>query len=101
LDHADRLGFDAELSYAHRLPPDRIDSCGRHDQCGRHAAKLFRYGAQAQRYCPDDTVVWLDFQKGIYYFKRQNRYGQGSRGSFVCRKEARSNGYRRSLLGLR
>jgi hypothetical protein len=45
--------------------------------------------------------VWLDFQKGIYYFKRQNRYGQGSRGSFVCRKEARSNGYRRSLLGLR
>ena len=62
---------------------------------------LFRYGAQAQRYCPDDTVVWLDFQKGIYYFKRQNRYGQGSRGSFVCRKEARSNGYRRSLLGLR
>ena len=60
----------------------------------------FRYEAQAQRHCPGDTVVWLDFRKGIYYFKRQNRYGQGSRGSFVCREEARSNGYRRSLLGL-
>jgi hypothetical protein len=46
-------------------------------------------------------VVWLDFRKGIYYFKRQKRYAQGNTGSFVCRDEARSNGYRRSLLGLR
>jgi hypothetical protein len=61
----------------------------------------FRYEAQAQRHCPADTVVWLDFRKGIYYFKRQNRYGQGSTGSFVCREEARSNDYRRSLIGLR
>ncbi len=62
----------------------------------------FRYEAQAQRYCPDDTVVWLDFRKGIYYSKRQkNHYAQGSTGSFVCRKEARNGGYRRSLLGLR
>jgi hypothetical protein len=61
----------------------------------------FRYETQAQRHCPDDTVVWLDFRKGIYYFKRQNRYAQGSTGSFVCREEARSNDYRRSLLGLR
>lgn len=60
----------------------------------------FRYEAQAQRHCPDDTVVWLDFRKRIYYFKRQTRYAQGSTGSFVCRAEARSNGYRRSLLGL-
>ena len=61
----------------------------------------FRYEAQAQRHCPADVVVWLDFRKGIYYFKRQNRYAQGSTGSFVCREEARSSGYRRSLLGLR
>jgi hypothetical protein len=61
----------------------------------------FRYEAQAQRHCPDDTVVWLDFRKGIYYSKRQNHYAQGSTGSFVCREEARSGGYRRSLLGLR
>jgi hypothetical protein len=61
----------------------------------------YRYEAQAQRHCPDDTVVWLDFGKRIYYAKRQTRYGRGSSGSFVCRDEARSNGYRRSLLGLR
>ena len=61
----------------------------------------FRYEAQAQRHCPDDTVVWLDFRKGVYYLKHQSRYAQGSTGSFVCREEARSGGYRRSLLGLR
>ena len=61
----------------------------------------FRYEAQAQRHCPEDTVVWLDFRKQIYYLKRQKRYTQGSTGSFVCLDEARSGGYRRSLLGLR
>ena len=61
----------------------------------------FRYQAQAQRHCPDGTVVWLDFRKGFYYFKRQNRYAQGSTGSFVCQEEARSSGYRRSLFGWR
>jgi len=59
----------------------------------------FRNEAQAQRHCPVDTVVWLDFRKGIYYFKRQKRYAQGSTGSFVCLDEARGHGYRRSLLG--
>ena len=61
----------------------------------------FRYEAQAQRHCPDDTVVWLDFRKGIYYLNHQKRYAQGSTGSFVCREEARRSGFRRSLLGLR
>lgn len=61
----------------------------------------FRYESQAQRYCPADVVVWLDLGKGLYYAKRQRWYGRGFTGSFVCREEARSNGYRRSLLGLR
>lgn len=61
----------------------------------------FRYEAQAQRHCPADTVVWLDFRKGVYYAKRQKRYGQGDSGSFACLGEVRSNGYRRSLLGRR
>jgi hypothetical protein len=61
----------------------------------------FRYGSQAQRHCPADVVVWLDLRKGIYYSKRQRRYGRGFTGSFVCRKEVRAGGYRRSLLGLR
>jgi hypothetical protein len=61
----------------------------------------FRYEAQAQRHCPGDAVVWLDFQREVYYSKGQKRYARGSNGSFVCRDEARSSGYRRSLLGLR
>jgi hypothetical protein len=61
----------------------------------------FRYESQAQRHCPADVIVWLDLGKGIYYSKRQRRYGRGFTGSFVCRAEAFSGGYRRSLLGLR
>jgi hypothetical protein len=62
----------------------------------------FRYESQAQQHCPADAVVWLDLRKGIYYAKRQQRwYGRGSSGGYVCREEARGNGYRRSLLGLR
>jgi hypothetical protein len=61
----------------------------------------FRYEAQAQRHCPHDRVVWLDFSKGVYYGKGQKRYGQGFDGSFVCLSEARDSLYRRSLLGLR
>jgi len=61
----------------------------------------FRYESQAQRHCPADVIVWLDLGKGIYYSKRQRRYGRGFTGSFVCRAEALSSGYRRSLLRLR
>ena len=61
----------------------------------------FRYEAQAQRHCPGDKVVWLDFKKGVYYRKGQKLYGQGFDGSFVCVTEARDSLYRRSPLGLR
>ena len=59
----------------------------------------FRYAAQAQRHCPGDVVLWLDFRKGIYYSKRQRRYVSGFTGSFVCREEARGSGYRCSACG--
>lgn len=61
----------------------------------------FRYETQAQRHCPGDKVVWLDFRKGVYYRKGQRLYGQGFDGSFVCETEARDSLYRRSPLGLR
>ena len=62
---------------------------------------LFRTEAQAQQHCPNDSVVWIDVQKRIYYVKGQRRYAQGSAGIYVCRKEASRSGYRRSLLGRR
>lgn len=61
----------------------------------------FRYETQAQKHCPDDAVVWLDFRKEVYYLKRQKKYGKGLMGSFVCRKEAADSGFRHSLLGIR
>jgi hypothetical protein len=61
----------------------------------------FRYEDQAQRHCPTDTVVWLDFKKGKYYVSSQKLYGHGIHGSFVCLQEARRSLYRRSLLGRR
>ena len=61
----------------------------------------FRTQDQAQRHCPGDTVVWLDFNKGKYYAKGQKLYGRGLNGSYVCREEARSSFYRGALIGSR
>lgn len=61
----------------------------------------FRNESQAQRHCPGETIVWLDFRNGRYYLKGQKHYGSGYTGSFVCGNEAKASGYRRSLLGLR
>jgi hypothetical protein len=61
----------------------------------------FRYEDQAQRHCPGNTVVWLDFSKGKYYSKGQKLYGRGLNGGYVCREEARSSFYRRALIGSR
>jgi hypothetical protein len=65
------------------------------------ALALFRYEDQAQRHCPADTAVWLDFKKGKYYLGGQKLYGPGFHGSYVCLEEARRSLYRRSLLGRR
>ncbi len=62
---------------------------------------LFRTEMQAQQHCPNDTVVWLDLHKRIYYMKDQQLYAQGRTGTFVCQEEARTSRYRRSLLGRR
>jgi hypothetical protein len=62
---------------------------------------LFPTEMQAQQHCPNDTVVWLDFDKRIYYVRGQRLYAKGTTGTFVCRKEARAGRYRRSVLGHR
>lgn len=61
---------------------------------------LFQTELQAQLHCPNDTVVWLDFQKRIYYVKGQRPYAQGRTGTFVCQEEARRSAYRRSLFAI-
>ncbi len=62
---------------------------------------LFRSEVQAEAHCPNDSVAWLDFKKRIYYLQGQRLYATGRNGTFVCRDEARRNGYRRSVFGRR
>lgn len=62
---------------------------------------LFRTEMQARQHCPNDSVVWIDPRRRIFYVEGQRRYAQGSTGIFGCREEARRSGYRRSLLGRR
>jgi hypothetical protein len=68
---------------------------------GAAAEPLSLFGKEdmAQRHCRGDAVVWLDFQARRYFVPGQRRYGQGSKGTYACRREARGNGYRRSLQG--
>ena len=77
-----------------------IISCTSHSAIAQSLTP-FRYEAQAQRHCPKDMIVWLDFRRARYYLKGQRRYASGNAGSFVCRNEARNSGYRRSPLGLK
>jgi hypothetical protein len=65
------------------------------------ALSLFQSELQAQQFCPNDNVVWLDFKKRIYYRPGQKQYASGRTGLFVCQAEAKRDGYRRSIFGLR
>src|SRR5262249_14535699 len=51
---------------------------------------------QAQRHCPNDTVVWLNLPTGIYQYRDQRWYGAHKSGVFVCHLEAKQTGMRNS-----
>ena len=74
---------------------------GQAGQVAAQSLSIFRTEEQAQQHCPQDVVVWLDFQTRRYYVYGQRRYGHGDAAIFVCRREARAGRYRRSLLGIR
>jgi hypothetical protein len=54
---------------------------------------------QAQRHCPNETVVWLDLYSGIYHFKGQLWHANTSKGMFVYQKEAGHAGDRATRNG--
>ena len=78
-----------------------LAAAGAADAAAQAPLSLFPSAAQAQHHCPNDSVVWLDFKKRIYYLQGQRLYARGRTATYVCREEARQNGYRRSLLGRR
>src|SRR5215469_18577130 len=60
---------------------------------------LFQNEQQAQRSCPQDTVVWLNLSSGIYHFRGQRWYANTNNGAFVCEQEADLAGDRATLNG--
>ena len=48
----------------------------------------------AQRYCPADTVVWLNTSSANYHFTSDPWYGHTRRGKYVCKAEADKDGMR-------
>lgn len=62
---------------------------------------IFQNEAMAKMHCPNDEIVLLDFKKRRYYVRGQRFYERGRSGTFVCRKEAKNSGYKKSRFGLR
>lgn len=62
---------------------------------------LHQYSTEdaAQAHCPDDTVVWLNTNSGIYHEKGMRWYGNTRVGAYVCRQEANDAGDRDTRNG--
>ena len=56
--------------------------------------RTFASEGAAQRYCPADTVVWLNTSSANYHFKGDPWYGHTKRGKYVCKAEADKDGMR-------
>jgi hypothetical protein len=61
--------------------------------------QLFATEGAAQVHCPNDTVVWLNTNSGIYHEKGLRWYGNTKHGAYVCRKEANAAGDRDTRNG--
>ena len=60
---------------------------------------LYQTEQQAQKHCPQDTVVWLNLPTGVYHFKGERWYGNTKNGAFVCEQEADKAGDRATRNG--
>ncbi len=58
------------------------------------AQSEYKSTSAAQMHCPDDTVVWLNTNSGIYHFQGERWYGTTKDGAFVCEKDADQAGER-------
>ena len=63
-------------------------SCAACGQSSPSVLTAFRTEEQAQTHCPKDTVVWIDPQSAMYYFKGSGSYGRSTAGRYACRGEA-------------
>ena len=54
---------------------------------------------EAVRHCPNDVVVWLNTETGVYHFRGQRWYGRTKNGAYECRKEGDGEGDRATRNG--
>jgi hypothetical protein len=54
---------------------------------------LFQFEQQAQRHCPDDSVVWTDAARHLYNVKGERWYGATKSGAYVCLRDVEKAGY--------
>jgi hypothetical protein len=59
----------------------------------------FNSESAAQKHCPNDTVVWLNTNSGIYHEQGMRWYGRSREGAYVCKAEADSAGDRDTRNG--
>jgi hypothetical protein len=57
-------------------------------------AAHFHSEQEAQQHCPQDVVVWVNTQTGVYHLKGERWYGATKNGAYECRKEADAEGDR-------
>jgi hypothetical protein len=60
---------------------------------GLAALPTFPTQAAAQAHCPQDTVVWVDTDSGVYFFQGDKSFGQAQPGAYACEKDADGAGY--------
>jgi hypothetical protein len=56
--------------------------------------RLFQFEQEAERYCADESVVWVIASRGIYNTNAERWYGQTNNGAFSCLRDAKRAGYR-------
>jgi hypothetical protein len=83
------LMFAPASAYRHASPPPI--SVG--------SLAMFDAESIAQTHCPNDQVVWLNTNSGIYHEKGMRWYGRTRHGAYVCRTEADTAGDRDTRNG--
>lgn len=57
-------------------------------------ANQYKSAALAKVHCPAGTVVWANLDSKIFHFSGHKDYGNTKDGTFMCEKDATSQGMR-------
>jgi hypothetical protein len=49
--------------------------------------------------CPNDHIVWVNTQSGVYHFQGERYFGSTKEGKFVCQRDADKEGDRPTRNG--